>query len=326
MDDKDFLENPAMANWPTLANNRKIFDADVGVDVKLERMRLNRDKKTGAVTITGGPKIKILGDFRYQTASGKMKPFGQTSLFTWTSKMSCPSFSIPAGPERQGGTCPASLRSTIIAEGSYTEFHPPLEDQPEGQAFICDVCYAGKGRYLMYKSMSFRQVANWTWVNKTVRDSSFARRMTEAIEYLKDERIEEMLLSQLVSNRYFRIHDSGDWSHPEYYKGWVDVCRNLPNVHFWAPTRMWVFAKWRKLFTEYPPPENMTVRPSALFTSAPPPSIPGLAEGSTSIEGRMDAPVWNCPAYEGENEHSCAAARCRVCWDAPKKPVNYLTH
>ena len=68
----EFEENPAMANWPTLAKNREIFDADVEAAVTLGRPRLNR--KTGV--FTGGPRIKVIGDFRYQTAGGKLKPFG----------------------------------------------------------------------------------------------------------------------------------------------------------------------------------------------------------------------------------------------------------
>lgn len=319
-----------MANWPSLAKNRELFDGDVDSNISFASVKLNRvvDKKSGkeAVTITGGPFIRILGDFRYQTAEGKPRKFGQTTLFTWTSKMSCPSFSIPAGPTRQGGTCPASTREAIEKEGSYTAYSVPLKQTPEGQAFICDVCYAGKGRYLMYKAMSLGQTAKLRWVERTLRDGSFVRKMSEALGALLDPAVEELLLSQLVSNQYFRIHDSGDFFSPDYYKAWVEVCRNLKDIHFWAPTRMWVYEKWRRVFSNYPPPPNLALRPSALFTSAVPPAIPDLAAGSGSVEGRMDAPVWNCPAYEGENEHSCAAARCRVCWDAPKKPVNYMTH
>jgi len=320
-----YEENPALANWDRLSINRAVFDGDVNAEVQYRRVAV------GKVGISGGPYLKITGDgpgstFTYTTATGKQRPYRNSTLFTWTSKMSCASFSLPAGPVKQGGTCPASTVAAIEKEGTYTEHHPPISTQPAGQVFICDVCYAGKGRYLMYKSMSIGQVVKLAWVNETLRDGTFVRKMSEAIGSLLDDEIEEYLARKLVSNKFFRIHDSGDFFSPEYYKAWVAVCRNLPKVSFWAPTRMWVYEKWRALFSNYPPPDNLALRPSALFTSAPPPSIEGLAEGSTSIEGRMPAPVWNCPAYEGEEEHSCAAARCRVCWKSQSKPVNYMTH
>jgi hypothetical protein len=316
----EYEDNPSLANWERLEKNRSIFDGDVSEEIAYERVSLG---KTG---YSGGPKIRILGDFQYATAGGVKRPFRNSSLFTWTSKMSCPSFSIPAGPVENGGTCPASKQSSIEKEGSYEKFSEPISEIPQGEKFICSVCYAGKGRYLMYKSMSLGQVAKLHWVQKTLRSGTFARRMAEAIASLQDDDVERVLAQQAVSNRFFRIHDSGDFFSPEYYKAWVEVCHSLPMVRFWAPTRQWVYAKWRELFSNYPPPANLSLRPSALFTSAAPPQIRGMAAGSTSVNGRMESPVWNCPAYEGDEEHSCAAAGCRVCWSAPKKPVNYLTH
>jgi hypothetical protein len=316
----DLQDNPQLANWDRLEKNRNVFDGDVSEEIEYERVTLG---KTG---YSGGPKIRILGDFHYTTSEGKRRPFRNSSLFTWTSKMSCPSFSIPAGPVENGGTCLASKASSIEKEGSYKKFSPPLSEIPAKETFICSVCYAGKGRYLMYKSMSLGQVAKKTWVNKTLGSGTFSRRMSEAISSLIDPDVEHVLAQKLVSNKFFWIHDSGDFFSPEYYKAWVEVCHTLPQIHFWAPTRQWVFPKWRELFSNYPPPKNLSLRPSALFTSAPPPKIAGMAGGSTSIDGRMEAPVWNCPAYEGDEEHSCAAAACRVCWSAPQKPVNYLTH
>jgi hypothetical protein len=56
--------------------------------------------------------------------------------------------------------------------------------------------------------------------------------------------------------------------------------------------------------------------------------IPGIAAGTTSIEGNAPPHIKNCPAYDDENaeEKSCAGSRCRTCWSEPRKPVNYRTH
>ena len=314
-------DNPGLANWGRLDQNRSIFNGDVADEIEYERVVVN--VKQGA--ITGGPFIRIRPVFEYRTAEGKMKKFGKTGLFTWTSKMSCPSFSLPAGPAESGGTCPASKRRSVEAEGSYQEYHPPLSSMPSGQIYICDTCYAGKGRYLMYKSMSVGQMARLKWVTKQLRNGTFTRKMTEAIASLLDPEIEDLLAAKLVSNKYFRIHDAGDFFSPDYYRAWVEVCHKLPEIRFWAPTRQWVFEKWRAVFDTSPPPQNLALRPSALFTGAPPPMIPGMSAGSGSVDGRMPEPVWNCPAYESD-EGSCAGAHCRTCWTGTKKPVNYLTH
>ena len=319
-EEPDYQDNPQLANWNSLERNRAVFTGDVREELEYEMVRFG---KTG---YSGGPKVAILGGFKYATAGGHNRPFNFTSLFTWTSKMSCPSFSIPAGPTESGGTCLAAKVSSIEKEGTYVEHSKPFSQMPTGQKPICDLCYAGKGRYLMYKSMSLGQVAKLAWVRKTLRSGTFVRRMAEAISSLHDEKIEETLARKLVSNKYFRIHDSGDFFSPEYYKAWVEVCYAVPSVKFWAPTRLWVYQKYRDLFENYPPPANLTLRPSALFTGAEAPRIRGLAGGSTSVDGRMPDPVWNCPAYEGDEEKSCAAAGCRMCWTGQKKAVNYLTH
>lgn len=338
----EWQDNPGMARWDTMERNRSIFDGDVREEIQFAPVKVARklDPKTGreSFNFSGGPYVQVTDGagrpFTYKTSGGQSKPFGKVSLFTFTSKMSCASFSIPAGPTRNG-TCPASKPDSIKAEGSYTHHHPALEDMPEGEVFICDVCYAGKNNYLMYKCVSLGQMAKRQWVMKTLRSGSFARRMADAIKMLLDRRIETVLTSHLISNRFFRIHDSGDYFSGEYYQAWNKVCKEFlgklgggtgPLIYFWAPTRMWVYRKNLGIMQQDPPPANLALRPSALFTSAPPPMIPGLAAGSTSVEGQMPEPVWNCPAYEGADVASCAGTRCRVCWTMKKRGVNYSTH
>jgi hypothetical protein len=342
----ELQENPALARWDTMERNRSLFgDADVPPEIRFDgvSVKRSRDEETGKETVSfaGGPKIKVArpdgSDFTYVTAEGQQKPFGNVSLFTFTSKMSCPSFSLPAGPTKHG-TCPASKPDAIQAEGSYTKFHPPLEKMPAGETFICDVCYAGKNRYLQYKSMSLGQMAKYRWVLNALRAGTFAAQMTQALYMLLHPKIEDLLRANLVSNQFFRIHDSGDFFSTSYYQAWVEVCENFmgklggkrksgPLIYFWAPTRMWVYEKYRKAFLADPPPPNLALRPSALFTGVKPPLIPGFAAGSTSVAGKMPEPTWNCPAYEDDApEASCAGVKCRVCWTLKKRGVNYTTH
>jgi len=338
----EWQDNPGLARWDTMERNRSLFDGDVEDEIQYAPVKVARktDPATGreSYNFSGGPYIKVTDGFgkpfNYRTGQGVSKPFSKVSLFTFTSKMSCASFSIPAGPTRNG-TCPASKPDSIKAEGSYVDHHPALERMPEGEVFICDVCYAGKNNYLMYKCVSLGQMAKRQWVMKTLRSGSFAKAMAEAIRMLLDRRIEKVLESHLISNRFFRIHDSGDFFSGEYYQAWVQVCKEFlgklgggtgPLIYFWAPTRMWVYRKNLGIMQQTAPPANLALRPSALFTSAPPPMIQGLAAGSTSVEGDMPEPVWNCPAYDGADVASCAGTRCRVCWTMKKRGVNYSTH
>lgn len=338
----EYQDNPGQANWQGMEKKRDLFDGDVEEEINFGTVKVakKQDPKTGKFTynFSGGPYIRILGKdggkFTYVTKEGNRIPFTKASLFTFTSKMSCPSFSIPAGPTTNG-TCPASKPQSIEAEGSYTQHSPALSEMPMGETFICDVCYAGKNNYLMYPGVSLGQMAKKKWVTKAMRSGNFADLMADAIDMLLDTRIEDVLKAHLVSNRFFRIHDSGDFYTGEYYEAWVQICKEFlgklgggtgPLIYFWAPTRMWVYQKNLGIMQRSAPPANLAVRPSTLFTSAPPPMIPGLAAGSTSVQGRAPEPIWNCPAYEGAEEASCAGTRCRVCWTMKKRPVNYMTH
>lgn len=320
------LENPQIVNWSRLGGKRGVFTASDAPSIQIEPEYENV-KVSKAGSITGGPRIVLDPPFTYENSKGEEEVVKGCGLFTWTTKMSCPSYSLPAGPMESGGTCPAAKASAIEREGSYSEFHSPFSEKPRGETVICDTCYAGKGRYGMYASIAIRQVVKYHWTLRTLKAGSFVGHMSQAIGALASDRdLEKLLKSRAVSNIFFRIHDSGDFFSPEYYRAWVEVCRNLPKVKFWAPTRMWVYDKWRLVFENYPPPNNLSLRPSALFTSAEPPDIEGMAAGTTSVAGEFGGDVKDCPAYAGDHEHSCAAARCRTCWVEQDVPVNYLTH
>jgi hypothetical protein len=171
--------------------------------------------------------------------------------------------------------------------------------------------------------------------------------MIRAIDQLLDLP-EKTQATKKVNTKYFRIHDAGDLWTPKYYLAWRSVCEAFHyqgrRVQFWCPTRMWASPRWQELFRDYPPPPNLTLRPSALFFGAPAPSVPGIAEGSTASSvplgsgiGRDPSDpltkvrpnqVWDCPAYDADegDDKSCASVRCRVCWTRPDVAVSYREH
>jgi len=73
------------------------------------------------------------------------------SLLTITSKMTCPSFSLLAGPTTEGGTCVAA--NTGKKGGKRTP----------GKTYICDGCYSLEGAYI-YPNVAISQVTRQVWV------------------------------------------------------------------------------------------------------------------------------------------------------------------
>ncbi len=104
---------------------------------------------------------------------------------------------------------------------------------------------------------------------------------------------------------------------------WFEVCARMPEVSFWAPTRQWVIPAFRQAMREKP--RNLAIRPSALFYGSNAPMVVPGSAGSASAPGELPN-HWECPAYLGEEEKSCAAVGCRTCWDRQEVPVNYRTH
>jgi len=289
--------------------------------------------------LEGGPYIPAPG-YGFVDSKGERYNCEKVWLFTWTSKMSCPSFSLPAGPMRYGGTCPA-------AEVEAEHISP-------NQTRICTACYAGKNLYLLGTAVIALSLARYEWVKREMARGAFADQMIRAIRFLlqagplrrSGETIEGVMAKALVSNRYFRIHDAGDMFSPAYYREWVRIAEGVPEVKFWAPVRVWALKNFQNVLLSTPLPSNLIVRPSSLYTDQTPPEMPEpMAAGSTSFKGqrikegshvvRVDYPldldprdhgIYDCPAFLGDDEHSCIAAGCRKCWDSRRTPISYLLH
>lgn len=101
--------------------SRSVFDR-LQIDLKLS------DSKRVSPQLEWGSKIwTVTTENKDYPKSGMSK----VSLFTETRKMACPSFSLPAGPTYEMGTCPAANHSK---KGGLRE---------EGKTYTCDGCVAG---------------------------------------------------------------------------------------------------------------------------------------------------------------------------------------
>jgi hypothetical protein len=252
--------------------------------------------------------------------TSKQVKIGKLSMLGETSKMGCYSFNIPPGPVFQGGTCPASELGFMMQTDAELRKQQARSAYP-GEVFvpdfICNGCYAIKGAY-GNPSQVFAMELKKVLVNLWLKEGSFADHMVTAIEagrHMSRARRARLPSAQrwaVPHPDFFRIHDAGDMYSPKYTEGWFEVCRRLPDVNFWAPTRMWALkGSSNKVFARGVP-DNLALRPSSIhFGEAPPPVIdggsedaellgqhmPGLSAGAGS-GSVIPAGAWECPAYE----------------------------
>jgi len=209
-------------------------------------------------------------------------------VLTRTSAMPGSSFSLPAR-----GTCPGA------AFGSNT---------------VCSTCYADGRRRYRWRPVREAQAQRLDWTLRALASGDFARIVAEQIASRGE--------------RYFRLHDAGDFFSPAYVEAWREVALSLPDVSFWAPTRSWAIQGVRRpdsdpllvalrRLAELP---NVTVRPSAIYIGDEPPTLPGLAAGSAVTTDPSRA---TCPK---SLRRPSVCGDCRRCWDEPHLAVTYLRH
>jgi len=334
------LENKAgggrieIANWNALRHKRDRFESLS--ERNLAELHINPE---------GMPVIPLVRPITKAEMPGiPWAKLSGVSVFTVTQKMAALSFGLPSGPVKSLGTCPAAnlskdawmFRSAQVeSEGGYTDLAKaasgfrskdvlqegeksvPVEKIPG--MYICDACYAGKSNYKMYGNIQVSQKVRHLWVHRGLRRGSFAQEMISALRIA----LGHARLPKTINPKYFRIHDSGDFESVPYMMAWFEICANIPDVQFWAPTRMWVVPDFRALFQHKP--QNLSLRPSALFYGTNAPQVPSMSAGSTSAPYDMKGHKL-CPAYRSGVLESCEGVGCRTCWDEPTMPVNYLTH
>lgn len=253
----------------------------------------------------------------YGKAQEEKTAFSKVTMLTRTSKMGCFSWDLPAGPPKLGGTCPASsvgfdaarlgldrnssdaallkaARNLIGSMDPSTEFAKDLASQSAERLrsrFICNGCYALKGNY-WYISVALAMKWRKLWVDWALRTGLFVPHMVQMIREAQAIAARSRAAAADAFKRdiaphpdFFRIHDAGDFFSRDYFFAWLEVVKALPNIWFWAPTRMWNTssgADWIQQAARKGLPKNFALRPSTLFFDCPVPEIPGLAMGRTS--------------------------------------------
>lgn len=221
-------------------------------------------------------------------------------------------------------------------------------------------CYATGGQYSTGQ-VQFAQTLRFLWARQAINfrvstphgeSTAFIEAMVYAIDnadYKLDGGTikadpetgekEQKLPPEPTGRRFFRIHDSGDFFEEEYLAQWKTIADRLPDITFWAPSRIWA-TSWgvdavNRINRD---PRNFIIRPSAYEVNEAGPQRlgPGWA-GATTVLGvkqnlgmtpereryvydraqRFPAKTtgpdlrytWNCQAYATDDQgHTCRKA------------------
>jgi hypothetical protein len=129
--------------YPASGPNSIFNHLELRIEVERGQLRILFDKPVYTMNLKGGK-------------SSKMRGF---SLFSDAAKMGAPSFSLPAGPLREGGTCAAAgmYAGRLARPARGTDPRGSRQDA-SGNLFVCDACYATSGNY-WYPSTTMAQYA-----------------------------------------------------------------------------------------------------------------------------------------------------------------------
>jgi hypothetical protein len=198
------------------------------------------------------------------------------------------------------------------------------------QQAICEYCYATGGQYATGQ-VQFAQLLRYVWTRDAAKDvhgitdmdfqagrigkvefGPRARAWIHAMVYAFD-RADYLMDGGKVgktpypperrNKRFARIHDSGDFFSAQYLAMWKAVCNALPDITFWAPSRIWA-TKWGvqavNMINGPAEKSNLIIRPSAYHVNEGP--VPrerlmvkggawtGWAAGSSAYALRLKPP------------------------------------
>jgi len=179
-------------------------------------------------------------------------------LFSTNSKMACPTWDLPAGVYKIGGSCPGADGGQVIA--STVKGGLPIVGRPERvlERAICNACYAVGSGYERFEAQA-GELTRMLWTSYWLgRDPEvWISTMVAAVKLVVNEarwwggpRGKSGINPLTVLP--FRLHSSGDFFSFQYAAAWVEVINRVRDwqlaekrtsetrpVAFWAPTRTW---------------------------------------------------------------------------------------
>jgi len=277
------------------------------------------------------------------------KSYDSFALFGEAAKMACPTWDLPAGAPVTGGTCPGATAGQSTVPPAIREKAARSLPVVRVQEAICQLCYATGGNYASPHVQAGEIVRYW-WCQETSakHPTTFIDTVVRALQGESWQAEQHPFTGKPLYP--VRIHSSGDFFSASYAAAWIEVCNQLPQITFWAPTRTWAAEGWTRIWADLTPRlrhGNLSLRPSAYHTGDPaaPLAAPFTSAGTTAIY-KYDLPPhdprfdWSCRTYAVvDDAHSCRNAErpdpqgrptgqigCRTCWVQPHLRINYTAH
>lgn len=173
---------------------------------------------------------------------------------------------------------------------------------------VCHICYALKGMYV-FPSVKNAHANRWA----AMGEHDWEENMTQLIQ--------KKYRKKSGNDRVFRWFDSGDIQSVEMLSRVIQVCKNLPDIKFWIPTKQANFIlAWKKEHGEFP--SNVIVRVSMGMIGQK--AGKGFSHYSTVGVGKG----FQCkaPSQEGFCDDPATGNKCRACWTKNVRVVNYHAH
>ena len=213
---------------------------------------------------------------------------------------------------------------------------------------VCSHCYAMGGTYI-FPNVKTALAAKADFLLNSLRNdkgATFIQEMVTQIKKAYNGRA-KTINGKPFNKKLFRVHDSGDLFSPAYIDCWIAICKQLPEITFWIPTREYIRHSQLPKLRELASLDNAVVRPSALTIGAPIPVVEGLDNGTSvhkTVKYALEAGYKPCPATIKKNQiglaawrkldktkqqkfSSCAGMNCTACFQKGcKDKYTYLAH
>jgi len=190
---------------------------------------------------------------------------------------------------------------------------PALKACPTGSKLakidgsVCSICYGCNGCYQFPSTID-------------AQDYRLAMLRTRPAEVWV-EAMTTMIKSACRNMPYFRWHDSGDLISASHLAKVLAVCKNLPKIHFWLPTKE-VKLMMQIHEQNWLIPKNVCIRLSApMIDKDNITTVIAKGMGIQSSGVTKDPKKVTCRATK---ENGCG--KCRKCWNKKYQHIIYKEH